>query len=231
MLINSKADLVGHSPLPLSTGAILTRVAILDDQPLVHAGLRKWLDVPRIELVAGWFDKDLVPVTSVAVGRLILISESRLNNQDAVGDVLRLCQSNPSLSVIFFSAFDNPTLIAAALAGKAAGYLLKNTDQHSFLRAIDTVATGGTTWTREQIRRLNGALSSPRMQGGQDISLTRRENDILRHVAGGLTNKQIATLFSVSAETIKEHIKRACQKIGVRDRTQAALWVARMQLL
>ncbi len=109
----------------------------------------------------------------------------------------------------------------------ANGYLLKDCTGDELLSAIKTVAAGENLWTREGLRRIAGALATPRLQADVEVPLTEREAQVLRHMAGGLTNKQIADAMKISYETVKEHVQHVLGKIGVSDRTQAALWAVR----
>ena len=102
-------------------------------------------------------------------------------------------------------------------------------------RAVDrrdpTAATGENTWTREELRRVTGALATPRITADVEVPLTQREGEVLRQLANGLTNKQIAEALQVSYETVKEHVQHILRKIGVSDRTQAAVWAVRKGLV
>jgi DNA-binding NarL/FixJ family response regulator len=97
--------------------------------------------------------------------------------------------------------------------------------------AIRTAATGESVWTREELRRVTGALATPRLAQDVEVPLTRRESEVLRQLALGLTNKEIAQALGISYETVKEHVQHILRKIGVADRTQAAVWAVRKGLV
>ena len=78
---------------------------------------------------------------------------------------------------------------------------------------------------------MSGALATPRLAADVEVSLTQRESEVLRHMAYGLTNKQIAEALHISYETVKEHVQHILRKIGVTDRTQAAVWAVRKGLV
>jgi DNA-binding NarL/FixJ family response regulator len=89
------------------------------------------------------------------------------------------------------------------------------------------VAAGGDAWSREEQRRAaTGSTTSPQPEE-VDIPLTQRETEVLQHLARGLTNKQIGAALGISFETVKEHVQHVLRKIGVSDRTQAAVWAVR----
>ena len=143
----------------------------------------------------------------------------------------RIKLERPEQPVLIFSAFDNPTYVARALALGANGYLSKGISQPKLLDAIRRAAKGEAVWTRDELRRLTGASSTIRSVSEVDVPLTKRENQVLHHLAKGATNKQIANSLDISYETVKEHVQHVLRKIGVTDRTQAAVWAVRNRLM
>ena len=93
------------------------------------------------------------------------------------------------------------------------------------------MAAGKNIWTRDELRRVTGALATPRVAADIEVPLTQRENEVLRQLALGLTNKEIADALTISYETVKEHVQHILRKIGVTDRTQAAVWAVRKELV
>jgi DNA-binding NarL/FixJ family response regulator len=98
------------------------------------------------------------------------------------------------------------------------------------LTAIRAVAAGENTWTRDELRRIAGTLTTPRLMLDVEVPLTKREAGVLRQMAGGLTNKEIGRTLHISYETVKEHVQHILRKIGVSDRTQAAIWAIHKKL-
>ena len=96
--------------------------------------------------------------------------------------------------------------------------------------AIRKAAAGESIFTRTELRRTAGALATPRLAADVEVPLTQREGEVLRQMAKGLTNKQIAEALHISYETVKEHVQHILRKIGVTDRTQAAVWALRKEL-
>jgi DNA-binding NarL/FixJ family response regulator len=93
------------------------------------------------------------------------------------------------------------------------------------------VAAGESIFTRDELRRMTAALATPRLTADVEVPLTQREGEVLREMAKGSTNKQIAEALHVGYETIKEHLQHIFRKIGVDDRTQAAVWAIRKGLV
>ena len=136
----------------------------------------------------------------------------------------RIKLERPELPVLMLSTYDNPTYIARAVALGAAGYVLKGATREHLIETIKTAATGRSAWTREELRRVTGALATPRLTADVEVPLTQRESEVLRQLTHGLTNKEIAQTLEISYETVKEHVQHILRKIGVSDRTQAAVW-------
>jgi DNA-binding NarL/FixJ family response regulator len=106
----------------------------------------------------------------------------------------------------------------------ACGFLLKGVSRDKLVEAIHSAAAGQSAWTRDELRRVTGALATPRLAADVEVPLTQRESEVLRQLAYGLTNKEIALALHISYETVKEHVQHILRKIGVSDRTQAAVW-------
>jgi DNA-binding NarL/FixJ family response regulator len=113
----------------------------------------------------------------------------------------------------------------------ANGYLLKGVSRNELVTAIRKAAAGEDAWTRDELRRVTGALATPRMSAEVEVPLTHRESEVLRQLAHGLTNKEIGQALNISYETVKEHVQHILRKIGVNDRTQAAVWAVRKNLV
>jgi DNA-binding NarL/FixJ family response regulator len=129
-----------------------------------------------------------------------------------------------------FSGYDNPTYVARAAALGAAGYLVKSASRDEIIAAIRQTAAGESLWTRDAVRRAGGSSTHGRAGGDVETALTRREAEVLKQLALGLSNKEIAQALDISYETVKEHVQHILRKLGVADRTQAAVWAVRKGL-
>jgi DNA-binding NarL/FixJ family response regulator len=152
-------------------------------------------------------------------------------NGDGLNCLGRIKLECPDLPILIFSAFDNPTYVARAVSWDAMGYLLKDGEAPALIEAIRKAARGEAAWTRDELRRVTGALATPRLNSDVEVPLTRRESEVLKQLALGLTNKEIAQALEISYETVKEHVQHILRKIGVSDRTQAAVWAVRNKLV
>jgi DNA-binding NarL/FixJ family response regulator len=155
----------------------------------------------------------------------------RMPEGDGLTALGRIKLDKPEMPVLMLSTFDNPTYIARAVALGASGYVLKSCTRDHLLQAIRTTASGESAWTRDELRRVTGALATPRLAADVEVPLTQRESEVLKQLAMGLTNKEIANTLHISYETVKEHVQHILRKIGVSDRTQAAVWAVRKELV
>jgi DNA-binding NarL/FixJ family response regulator len=161
----------------------------------------------------------------------VVLMEVRMPDGDGLTALGRIKLDKPNLPVLIFSAFANPTYVARAVALGANGYLLKDCTRDALLAAIRTTAAGENAWTRDELRRVTGALATPRLNADVEVPMTQRESEVLRQLAYGLKNNEIAKMLQISTETVKEHVQHILRKIGVSDRTQAAVWAVRKELV
>ena len=207
------------------------RLLIADDHTVVRAGLRSMVAGSEIEIVAEACNGiEALRLTQQHAPDVVLL-DIRMPESDGIACLGRLRAELPNLPVLMFSAYDNPTYIARAVALGANGYLIKTATTNELLTAIRRAATGEAIWTREELRRVTGALSTPRISVDLEVPLTKRESEVLKQLALGLSNKEIALALSISYETVKEHVQHTLRKIGVSDRTQAAVWAVRKGLV
>jgi DNA-binding NarL/FixJ family response regulator len=143
----------------------------------------------------------------------------------------RIKLDKPDLPIVMFSAFDNPAYVARAVAMGASGFLMKGCSRDELINAITKAVQGENVFTRDELRRVTGAMATQRITAEIDVPLTQREAEVLRQMAHGLTNKDIAQTLHISYETVKEHVQHILRKIGLGDRTQAAVWAVRKGLV
>lgn len=207
------------------------QLLVVDDHEVIRLGLRMMLENTDLEVAAeATSAKEALEAVEKSVPDVVLL-DIRMEGGDGLNTLGRLKLDHADLPVVLFSAYDNPTYIARAVALGAAGYVLKSAPRERLIEALQTAAAGEPAWTREELRRVTGALATPRLSQDIEVPLTQRESEVLRQMAQGLTNKEIAKMLEISYETVKEHVQHILRKIGVTDRTQAAVWAVRKNLV
>jgi DNA-binding NarL/FixJ family response regulator len=196
------------------------RVLLAEDHSIVRAGLERLLGTTDdIEVVAGAEDGaqavELAPEHNPDVV-LMDISMPHLNGIEATKQIV---EGNEDVQVVVLTSFaDRPQIVAALDAG-AVGYLLKDAEPEEVIRGVRAAAKRESPFAPKVARTLLDARAER-----AEARLSERELDVLRCVAKGLPNKLIARSLGISEKTVKAHLTRIYQQIGVTDRTQAALW-------
>jgi DNA-binding NarL/FixJ family response regulator len=163
----------------------------------------------------------------------VILLDIRLPDGDGLDAMPKLKKSAPKAAVVVLSTYDNPTYVARAVASGACDYMLKGASRHDLLSAISAAAGGTSPCSAGEMAKIAGTMAQRNtvdIDNGE-ISLTNRETQVLRHVALGLSNKEVAGALEISIETVKEHVQNILRKIAVTDRTQAAVWAVKKGLV
>jgi DNA-binding NarL/FixJ family response regulator len=203
------------------------RLLIADDHQILRHGVKNLLAGTEIKVVAEVTTGQAAVKYALEHEVDVVLLDVRMPDGDGLNALARLKVDKPNQAVLMFSAFDNPAYEARAVALGASGYLLKGCTREELIQAIRMAAAGEDVWTRDGLRRVSGALATPRTTADVEVSLTLREAEVLREMANGATNKQIAETLKISPETVKEHVQHILGKLGLSDRTQAAVWAVR----
>jgi DNA-binding NarL/FixJ family response regulator len=207
------------------------KLLIADDHEVVRSGLKSLLDGTDIKIVGEASTGEAAIKQALKLNPDVVLLDIRMPDGDGLNALGRIKLERPEMPVLILSTYDNPTYVARAVALGASGFILKGATRDKILDAIRMASAGQTAWTRDELRRVTGALATPRNASDADVSLTQRESEVLRQLAFGLTNKEIALALHISYETVKEHVQHILRKIGVSDRTQAAVWAVRKGLV
>jgi len=210
-------------------------VCLVDDQTLVRQGVRSLLELSdSIQVVAEAADGEeairIIPEVKPDVV-LLDMRMPRVSGLDVLTALTRQGQLPPT---IILTTFDDDQLVLAGLKSGAKGYLLKDVSLEQLVDAVKTVAAGGSLVKPAVTERLLSGLSS--MQNDfasldRPDPLTERETEILRLMAGGYSNKEIANSLGVAEGTVKNHVSNILSKLGVRDRTRAVLKAFELKLV
>lgn len=207
------------------------KIMIADDHEVVRRGLKSLVEGTEVAVVAEATTGEEAIKKALASNFDVLILDIRMPEGDGLNALGRIKLDKPDLPILMLSTYDNPTYVARSVALGACGYLLKGIGREKLLEAIRLAAAGESVWTRDELRRVTGALATPRLSADVEVPLTQRESEVLRQLAYGLTNKEIAQALGISYETVKEHVQHILRKVGVSDRTQAAVWAVRNGLV
>ena len=209
----------------------MIRVLLADDQVLLVDGLRVILDAdPEITVVAAAYDG----AAALELARLhhpdIVLCDLRMPGMDGVEATRRITSELPDTRVVVLTTYDHDDLVLRALQAGAAAYLLKDLPARELVHAVRAVAGGQTILQPASARMLLGALSQ-KAPGQPDASgaaeavapehLTGRELEVLRLMAEGRRNREIAAALFVSEATVKTHVNNIFAKLGCHDRAQA----------
>ncbi|MCA9258845.1 MAG: response regulator transcription factor [Planctomycetales bacterium] len=207
------------------------RLLIADDHEVVRAGIVFLLQsAPDIEIVGQASGGEEAVSLAESLQPDVILLDVRMPKVDGIAVLGRLQNVSPQTAALMFSAYDNPTYVARCVALGARGYLPKTTSGEELVRSLRKAAAGESLWSREGLRQVTGALSTPRLEAELEAPLTKRESEVLKQIALGLSNKEIAQALEISYETVKEHVQHILRKVGVADRTQAAVWAVRRGL-
>jgi DNA-binding NarL/FixJ family response regulator len=205
----------------------MIQVCLVDDQTLVRQGVKSLLDLAEdIEIVGEASDGRQAVETIPRVKPDVVLLDMRMPGMSGL-DVLNALAAKGELPpTIILTTFDDDQLVLAGLKAGARGYLLKDVSLDQLVDAVKTVADGGSLVAPMVTQRL---LSGLERMHNEFVSLdrpdplTERETEILRLMAGGYSNKEIANSLGVAEGTVKNHVSNILSKLGVRDRTRAVL--------
>ncbi len=206
------------------------RVLLVDDHAVVREGLRTFLSLQDgIEVVAEAGDGEAGVRAAEQHTPDVVLMDLVMPRLDGVGAMRELRRRLPATRVIVLTSFlDDDRLLPAIQAG-AAGYLLKDAEPQEIARAIRTAHAGETLLDPAVAARLVDAIAQPAGQAAPE-RLTAREREVLTLIARGYANKRIALELGVAEKTVKTHVGHVLAKLGVTDRTQAAVYAVRAGL-
>lgn len=208
------------------------RVLITDDQTLFRSGLAKLLEADkRIEVVgeAGDGEEAIEMVDSVSPD--VVLMDLKMPNLDGVEATARITAAHPAVKVLVLTTFDADNHFIQALKAGASGYVLKDSEPDAIVSSILAVVSGervmATAVANRVLDMLTGTVTPKEFYDG----LTPREIEILKLLAAGMANKQIAYKLKISEKTVRNHVSNTYEKLGIYDRSQAVLYAVRKGLV
>lgn len=207
----------------------MIRIALVDDHPIVREGLAAVLDdEPDFQVVGAVGDAEAAVALLREQQPDVLLLDLELPGADGVAALPRLLAARPGLRVLVFTAYADDERVFGALRAGAQGYLLKGAPAAEIARAVRTVAEGGSYLEPRVAARLVASVGAPR---GAGQTLSERERAVLRLVAAGLPNKQIARSLAIAERTVKFHLTSILRKLDADNRAQAVARAAERGLL
>jgi DNA-binding NarL/FixJ family response regulator len=203
----------------------MIKVLVVDDHPVVRQGLRTFLDLQEdITVVGESADGESCVDDAARLHPDVILLDLRMPGADGV-TALRGLRDNPA-RVLVVTSYTEPSAVLPAVRAGAAGYVYKDVDPPALAAAIRSVHAGHVLLHPEVARLLAEGDVRP-----GPAELTARERDVLAEVARGRSNREIARALSLSEKTVKTHVSSILGKLGVQDRTQAALHAVRTGLV
>jgi DNA-binding NarL/FixJ family response regulator len=206
-------------------------LVVADDHELVRTGLATLLKGSDIEIVSQATNGDEAVDQVMKHSPDVVLMDIRMVESDGLTALERIRKQSPRTPVIMLSTYDNPTYVARSVALGACDYVLKGSSRKELVSAIERAARGQSPDPDSILQRVKEAMERRHEPVKEDIPLTNREVQVLRHVALGLSNREIGRSLEISVETVKEHVQNILRKIKVSDRTQAAVWAVRKGLV
>jgi DNA-binding NarL/FixJ family response regulator len=200
------------------------RVLVADDHPVVRAGLAELLaEVDDVHLVAVAEDGDAALALARSERPDVVLMDLEMPRMSGIEATARIRGEQPGTQVVVLTSFADRDRILSALDAGAAGYLLKDAEPGDLIRGIRAAAAGDSPLAP----RAASELLADRAERRPTDQLTPREHEVLAMVAEGMPNKLIAERLAISERTVKAHLTHIFERLGVSDRTQAALWAQR----
>jgi NarL family two-component system response regulator LiaR len=209
------------------------RVLIADDHAVVRQGLRTFLDLQDdIDVVGEAADGEEAIAAATEHAPDVILLDLVMPRLDGIGALRRLREAAPGASVIVLTSFGEDERLFTALRAGASGFLLKDVEPAELVRSIRTAHSGGSPLSPAVATRVVEELTSGGGAGRAAADdLTPRELEVLCLIARGRSNKRIALELGVAEKTVKTHVSHVLAKLGLSDRTQAALYAVREGLV
>jgi DNA-binding NarL/FixJ family response regulator len=199
------------------------RVLLAEDHAIVRNGLVELLaEAEDVEVVATAADGEQALASVAELRPDVVLMDISMPKVDGIRATASIARADPDVRVVMLTAFSDRDRVVSALDAGAVGYLLKDAEPDEVLEAIRAASRGEAPLAPRAARELLAARSQER-----HADLSKREREVLGLVAEGLPNKLIARRLEISEKTVKAHLTSVFQRIGVTDRTQAALWAQR----
>jgi len=208
------------------------RVLIADDQTLFRAGLGRLLNEDsRVEVVGQALDGADAVKQALKLKPDVVLMDLKMPNVDGIEATRQITEADPTIKVLILTTFETDSNVIQALKAGASGYVLKDSSPDAIASSVVAVMSGERVMAgavaNRVLQMLTGATTPKEFYDG----LTNREIEILKLLANGMANKQIAYRLKISEKTVRNHVSNTYEKLGIYDRSQAVLYAVRKGLV
>ncbi len=219
-------------PTETTTTTRIARVLIADDQTLFRSGLARLLDGDdRVSVVGEAVDGADAVKLALSLKPDVVLMDIKMPNLDGIEATRRIISENPKIKVLMLTTFEADNHVIQSLKAGASGYVLKDSQAGAIVSSILAVVAGervmASAVANRVLEMLTGATTPKEFYDG----LTAREVEILKMLATGMANKQIAYKLGISEKTVRNHVSNMYEKLDIYDRAQAVLYAVRKGLV
>jgi DNA-binding NarL/FixJ family response regulator len=208
------------------------RVLIADDQTLFRSGLAKLLNEdPRVEVVGQASDGADAAKQAAKLKPDVVLMDLKMPNVDGIEATRQILEADPGIRVLILTTFETDNHVIQALKVGASGYVLKDSSAEGITSSIVAVMSGEKVMASAVANRVLEMLTGTTTPKEFYDGLTNREIEILKLLANGMANKQIAYRLKISEKTVRNHVSNTYQKLGIYDRSQAVLYAVKKGLV
>ena len=216
----------------MMVGTRVARVLLVDDQTLFRTGLARLLESdPRVEIIGQAVDGADAVTQAAKLKPDVILMDLKMPNVDGIEATRQIIAADPSQRVLILTTFETDNHVIQALKAGASGYVLKDSQVEAIVSSILAVASGERVMASAVANRVLEMLSGTSTPKEFYDGLTVREVEILRLLATGMANKQIAYRLTISEKTVRNHVSNMYEKLGIYDRSQAVLYAVRKGLV
>lgn len=216
----------------MSAAARVIRVVVADDQTLFRSGLARLLDEdPRIAVIGQAADGVEAVAQAMKLKPDLVLMDLKMPNMDGIEASRQILSQAPEVKIMILTTFEADNHLIQALEAGVSGYVLKDSALEAIITSILAVVAGGRVMGGSVADRFLGMVTGAAVPKEVFDGLTPREIDILKLLAAGLANKQIAFRLKISDKTVRNHVSNMYEKLKIADRSQAVLYAVRKGLI